>query len=363
MQTLHIANTFFEWELSASPKSSPYAAFHQHPVFLQLQFLPLLYADQADVLFVSDLPPESYWENIQQYGLHPVPIFSHNIPSSPHLKIESWGASRLIAQWAKAHGISYAMPDWDVVKEVNSKVFSFSHSPLLPGATLLHNESEARKWMMTLQGDKVLKTAFGVSGRGHLHIKNPTVPWDAVLHFLHSEWDQDRAVIAEPWVERSLDFSTQWFLEKTGGIVYVGATLCCNDERGRYRSNRVGNETDLFGDALIFLEEHKSYAREMLQRISRCGYFGHVGCDAMVYRMPCSTDRLLQPIVEINARKTMGWAALQFQQKHFPDQCIALSYLPTQQGHLPSQLLLPNGKKVHFSRNLNLQLISVQGKN
>ncbi len=64
MHTLHIANTFFEWELSSESNCSLYEAFHQHPVYLQLQFLPLLYASKMDALVVSDLPSAEYYEKI-----------------------------------------------------------------------------------------------------------------------------------------------------------------------------------------------------------------------------------------------------------------------------------------------------------
>jgi hypothetical protein len=361
MQTLHIANTFFEWELTTSAKVSLYQAFHQHPVFLQLQFLPMFYADPPDFIFVSDSPPKSYEELIRECGLDPIRILFDQSKLPPDLKIESWGASHLIAQWAQERGILYEMPDWDVVKEVNSKVFSFLHSPSLPGAALLHNEREAKNWMLTLPGDKVLKSAFGVSGRGHLHIKKGDVSWEAVWRFLRGEWVHKRAVIAEPWVQRILDFSTQWVIEKTGEIVYIGSTICKNDERGCYRSTRAGNETELFGKDLHFLEEHQTHARHILLRISQSGYFGHVGCDAMVYRQERSVDQILHPLVEINARKTMGWAALQFQRKYFPLQCMEWNYQTGTQGLLPSHLLAKD-KKMNLSRNLNLQLISVRVK-
>ncbi len=301
--------------------------------------------------------PQNIMKRYFKYRLHPL-----NDKPDPEAKIDSWGASRLIDKWAKEHGMRYYITDWYVVKEVNSKIFSFSHSPPLPGAALLHNEKETRHWMAAIRQDKVLKTAFGVSGRGHMHIKDGDFSWEFVLRFLRREWDAGRAVIAEPWVDRVLDFSTQWFIEKSGDLHYCGATICHNDERGRYRSNSVGNEADLFGKDLCFLEEHKSHAEKMLKLMTLLGYFGHVGIDAMLYNLVPdggiyreSQDTYLQPIVEINARKTMGWAALKFQERHCPDQCLTLNYLPAKEGLLPIFLLLANRKQVHFSRNLNLQ--------
>lgn len=335
MRNLHIANTFFEEELSGKLTGSLSQAFYKHPIYLQLQFLPILYAEPDDWLFASDPPPE-------ECALH---LFSEK-NCQGRFKIESWGASRLIKAWAKKHGHLYDIPDWDVVKKVNSKLFSFTHSVPLDGAKILYDETQTRKWMQNVKQDKVLKTVFGVSGRGHMHIKNNDFAWEAVLRVLRREWEAGYPVIAEPWVDRVLDFSTQWLIEKSGALYYYGATLCHNDERGQYAKSEIGVDVP-------FLQEHIEHAIPVLEEMGACGYFGNVGCDAMVYRTK-DEDKVLHPIVEINARKTMGWAALIHQQKHYPDQRIVWSFLPGKKGILPTSLLLSNGKQVNFSRNLDL---------
>jgi hypothetical protein len=337
MKTLHIANTFFEWELSGAVHHSLYAAFHKHPVYLQLQFLPAIYAAREDCFLVSDFSDTHY--DIEHFSL------ASRIPQDA-LRIESWGASQWIAKWAKNHGISYEMPEWNAVREVNSKVFSFLHSPPLSGAALLQNEKEARAWIAATTIDKVLKTAYGVSGRGHLLIKNDAISWKVIDRFLRREWNQGNLVIAEPWVERTLDFSTQWSIEKSGECIYLGATICHNDTYGRYMGTSVGEEKQLFGTAYDFLLEHQEHAKKLLRTMYAYGYFGPVGFDAMLYR-----NALLHPIVEINARKTMGWVALHYQNTHHPNQRVTLTYSPSQNGILPTCLPLAN---VHFSRNLDL---------
>lgn len=343
MKTLHIANTFFEWELSTTAHHSLYEAFHKHPVYLQLQFLPALYAASEDCFLVSDFSDVQYER--EHFSL------TSCIPQGA-LRIESWGASQWIAAWAKTHGIPYDMPKWSVVREVNSKVFSFLHSLPLCGATLLHNEKEARAWLAATLGNKVLKTAYGVSGRGHLLIKDDMISWNTIDRFLRREWNQGNPVIAEPWVERTLDFSTQWSIEKSGESIYLGATICHNDAYGRYMGTSAGEEKQLFGTAYDFLLEHQEHAKKLLRTMHAHGYFGPVGFDAMLY-----CNALLHPIVEINARKTMGWFALHYQKTHHPDHSITLSYAPGQNGFLPTHLPLTN---VRFSRNLDLHLMPIR---
>jgi hypothetical protein len=327
---IHIANTFFEWELEHSHPITLYQAFHRHPVFLQLQFLPLVYASPNDAFMTSE-------------ELH-----SHSIDQE--CTIESWGASLLIKQWAQEQGLHYPMPDWSIVKEVNSKAFSFQQTPQLAGSALLETESQANTWLAQPPYPKVLKSCYGFSGRGHLLIDSPQYHWDHIASFLHREWNQNRPVIAEPWVERILDFSTQWEIDSKQDLAYVGATLCRNTEKGQYLATVAGDEKKLFGEHLPFLKQHVQVVKPLLEKIAAKGYFGFVGIDAMVYQMQDSL--LLHPVVEINARKTMGYAALCFQRARSPSSLLLFTYQKAESGALPSALYPLNKKPIHFQRNI-----------
>jgi hypothetical protein len=352
MSKLHIANTFFEWELENSSETSLVEAFRQNAIFRQLQFLPILYADSKDTVLLSDLPSESYWHHLQKMGIpppHHATVEAKNHLDNQH--IESWGPSRLIAKWADERHLPYFIPKWEVVKQVNSKLFSFEHSSKLPHATLLYSSTQAEQWLHSFPGKKVLKTCFGVSGTGHLIIEDVKIQHARIFSFLQKEWDKDLPVIGEPWMKRVLDFSTQWEMSRNHRISYLGATLCENDERGQYRSNTVGDVNHLFHIHLPFLEQHLNIVEPLLQRIASLGFFGNIGIDAMLYTDETHSIHL-HPVVEINARKTMGWAALQFQKQHAPNQVLKFHFAPALTGYLPEFVESKQGKKVVFSRNL-----------
>ena len=333
---LHIANTFFEWELETDSNIPLSEAFNQNPIYLQLQFLPILY---ADAMIVTDRP---------RLSLEIPKLFTFDDTLFPRdAEIESWGASQLIAKWAKRHGLTYHMPDWQIVKQINSKQFSFENSPKLPGSALLTDEAQAKEWLKSFEGKKVLKTCFGLSGKGHLFVEKGA----PISSFLQKQWDKGLPVIGEPWVERVLDFSTQWQIDTEGKVHYLGATLCQNDERGQYRSNTVGEEKLVFDNHLSFLAQHREIAEPLLHTIAQLGFFGNIGIDAMIYN---PEEPRLHPVVEINARKTMGWAALAFQKRHCPGKTICFRFAHGEQGYLPHQLSLKNGKTIHFKRNLTI---------
>ena len=162
-------------------------------------------------------------------------------------------------------------------------------------------------------------------------------------------------MIAEPWVKRKLDFSTQWMIHPDQSIDYLGATICNTDQRGRYSGNKVGDLSFLFGSYFSCLEKHREIVLRILQKMARLGYFGNVGIDAMIW----GNDKL-HPVVEINARKTMGWVALEISKRRFPKQTIALSYLTKskQSNLLPDAVVQKNGSLIHFSRKLVIEVLA-----
>jgi hypothetical protein len=333
---LHVANTAFELEL-AEESLDLNGLLQSHPVFLQLQFLPKVYAAAQDGMAVTHTPYPAFEK--PRYHLLEATDF-------PYDEIESWGASRAVQAWALSKGLSYKMPPWDVVKQVNSKAFSFASVPPLPGAKLLHCLEETEEWICTTTGPRVLKNCYGVAGKGHLFL-----PADArlVKQFTTKEFVQGRPIIAEPWVERKLDFSTQWVIHSDQSIEEVGATLLISNDRGQYSANHVGNFY------IPHLEEHKLCALPILQQMALLGYFGNVGIDAMVWG-----NDTLHPIVEINARKTMGWVALQILKHHFPKQTIAVRYVAkSPEGQLlPSHIVQKNGALLALPKQLVVSVLA-----
>ncbi len=337
---LHIANTSFELELAEEQIPDISVLIQSHPIFLQLQFLPLLYARPEDGMAVTHTPSPAFttprWHLLEETQL-------------PYDRVESWGASRAIKVWADKRGLSYAMPPWDVVKLVNSKAFSFVQASQLPGATLVHSWEELQQWIHRTKGPRVLKSCFGLSGKGHLFL--PTDP-ERLRKFAEKEFAVGRPLVAEPWVQRKLDFSTQWIIHPDQRVEEIGSTRLISNERGQYFANHVG---DVFGDDLVHLHRHREIVFPVLQKMGALGYFGNVGIDAMVW----GNDHL-HPIVEINARKTMGWIALELLKHRFPKQSIALSYVTesTEDSLLPSAVLNKDGSLRSLPRKLVVSVLA-----
>ncbi len=329
MSRLHVCNAFFESELEGTGERDLESWIRSHKIFLQLQFLPLLYAAPEDRILVTDLPSEG--------PLDPRLCLIRDLPCA--LPIEDWGPSLAVAAFAKKHRLPYKIPDWELVKKINSKIFSFNESPQLPGAKLLHSEEEIVEWIETTPGPKVLKTPFGTAGRGHIHfreLQNLNVKQQYTTpKTMRLRGPQDVNVkrlyicplIGEPWVERVLDFSTQWRDKQL-----IGVTLFENTPGGSYRGTVKGCV-----DPSI-LDEHLNVARPLIEKIHKMGYSGHLGVDAFVYRW--GGKEQLHPVVEINARKTMSWVFLQNDKNR-------LFYISSMKGMLPTRI-----KNTYFAKNI-----------
>lgn len=349
MKKLHLGNVNFEWELKTRSTLPFHEAFLVHPNFLQLQFLPLLYAEEGDEILVTHLPKDP----------------------TPHLRLlseanfegdtlETWGWSQAAKTWAEKEGALYAPPPFSIVRDVASKVFSFTHSPTLPGAQLFHTLSEVQKWLTNGPYPKVLKTCYGLAGRGRF-LLGAVEDFERVRKNVIQNFEDGRALIGEPWVQRLLDFSTQWKISKEGEATYLGATIMENKASGQYERTIAGEEEPLFGIYHRFLKEHLEMVKVPLAHLAKEGYYGPLGIDAMVYRHPTEMDELLHPIVELNVRKTMGWLTIVMREKKQAP-FLSLSYVSDPgPGLLPHELFLDCGEKISFRKQLKADILNEYG--
>ena len=146
----------------------------------------------------------------------------------------------------------------------------------------------------------VLKGRFGVSGRGRI------LGRDAITEAQRSYAKRLIAphAIWEPWVERTVDFGATAFVSQVG-LTDAAFHRAFTDNTGAFR----GIDTDL-ADALTTDELHDAEAalQAAADALSDIGYRGPFGVDGFVYR-DARGHRRLQPLSEINARLTFGFAA------------------------------------------------------
>jgi hypothetical protein len=153
-----------------------------------------------------------------------------------------------------------------------------------------------------------MKPRLGTSGRGKV-VGNDGTLGRAARQRLPGFTKTGGAVI-EPWLERIMDLSVQFWISRDGEVTTLGSTRQLLTESGVYRGN-VGtiDETGAIHSGTEHDEEICKAGLKVAQAAAREGFWGPCGIDAFTYRDPDGTLRL-RALVELNARFTTGIIAL-----------------------------------------------------
>lgn len=292
---LFLANTTFELELE-NPSLFLQQALSSHPNFLQLQYLFSSLASKEDGIIVTNYPSEDYKNSLQNQGFEVPHFLLLEEVKSRDEPLTVWGATENIQRLFP----SVKWPPIDAVKKLSSKLSAHELSPL-PGSQVLYNEKDLEEFP-----DGLIKLPHGFSGRGNIP-KSQTHRLQNLLF----------PVLGEPLKKRIFDFSTHWEI-RNGELFYLGATELKNTSWGSYIGNLAGNKLS-FPE---FIEEQKAFVFSKKEEILKIGYFGPLSMDAMIYE---ESGEKLQPIIEINPRKTMGSFTLSLWKKWGVD-ALQVSY-------------------------------------
>jgi hypothetical protein len=339
---LYLPNINFEESLVQKTKTTP--------LLEQLQFVPLLFLQPEDTLLVSYIPHSTFLDHLKMVLGRPIAqcIDIKSLQPGMFDELQSWGYTQEVAVAADQFQIAYPHPDFELVKQINSKAFSFEYGKKLPGAQLIFTKEELESFVQYVPGKKVFKSCFGFSGLGHLFLEDTDE--GKVLPFMEAEWALGRPCIAEPWVERVMDFSTQWLLRDDEQRL-LGVTYFESSSRGRWQKTKI---TPYVGCPHV--EEHLAFVAPLLEKIRQLGFFGNLGIDAMVYQH--ENIKILQPIVEINGRMTMSLAALLLAQQLKQSE-ISVEYTDNKKGLQLLPEYIPNaaGHIKRFKKQLRLFLL------
>lgn len=289
--TLHYCNTWFEETLIA--KKQTLRSLHY-----LFQYLPLLYADKNDTILVDAFPKD--------------PIRDFQIkPYEPHFSP--------LNLWVNEDPLTIRLL---------SKEFIFHHTTRPQGSQIIYSLKEAEAFEKAFSQQVVFKQFLSFSAIGHARCAKD------ILRF---------PCLAEPWLERTLDFSTQWILHENG-VEYLGFTHLLVASQGGYRGTEIGT----IQIEKKYFDTHMREALELLKYVQELGFRGNVGLDAFVHKDG------FQSICEMNPRKTMGFVALMYaRRENIP--ALRLKIGPSPQiPLLPTQLIDRYQTQVRFPKNLFL---------
>ena len=301
----------------------------QHAMEHDLEMLMISWSRRDDILLMRRPPSREHLLYLRDAGLHVPEVIEPgkvNNRKLGGLRPWAWSPDAVEALKPYASGVSKKV-DWQWRNDFPVEWFSKEIGLRLEQdlgvagsrAVVCRNVESA----MALSGkDKFLfKAAYACAGRGH---RRGDGDLEGLRRWLEHVIAAHGCVIAEPWLERVMDFSALYEM-RAGRADLVGMTRIENDASGRFRgisvapkwSRLLGNKVAefLFSDVQCM----QWYERKIPEAIASLlpGYAGPVGVDAMVYRRSDGT-LALRHVVELNVRMTMGRVALELQRKLDP---------------------------------------------
>ena len=241
-----------------------------------------------------------------------------------------WLATREAEQLACAEGVAYTATPADVVRRVHDKAFAHAAAvaaALVPAALLgttlvlepdeledtdavrCRIEAAIASWPAERRGPFVVKPRLGTSGRGRLAGRAGQIDSTQLGRALERLRASGGALV-EPWLERTLDLSAQLYVADPDDVRVLGTLRQVVTSGG----GPTGHAGRLHGDGVVdsgtpWDSELRAAAVTLGRAAARSGFRGACGLDAFVFRADDGTE-ILRPVVELNARFTVGTVAL-----------------------------------------------------
>jgi hypothetical protein len=307
----------------------------------ELSSLPCLLAQREDIVLTQRVPDRQFTERLEKAGIT-LPFFQsiESLLSDPVLLSKDkgflfpWGWSpaahkRLssLKSGCSQEFLNSPICDWrDIHRELYSRksaltivqrIVDKSNLDFLLQASDIGKVCTDHDQIIALQqkwGNVVVKSPWSSSGRG-LQILRPDQYNQTNRQVITGYLRQQGFVVVEPWHNKVLDLSFQFFSFANSRIEFKGLSTFSTDQSGRYIGNYLQElPEDLASDLKDFLNQTIEKVTIELQNAltqSRYStdYYGWLGVDAIIFR---TRDGKLHfhPCIEINCRFTMGAIAL-----------------------------------------------------
>ena len=343
---LHVFNPEHDLALAFGSKyfTAPHAG---RQLRSDLSFLPALWAEEGDVVWVDDIDNALHQLRMSRIKAAGVRFITgdglHRLPKEG-LQVQPWGWDAAMKHQLASRGISpELLPSEDRLSRIRL-VSNRKWSSRLGNTGVYCKSIEAVRQRMTEGGRFVLKSPWSSSGRGVRYVDELTPQLES---WAQRVIDKQNGVMVEPYYNKVRDFGMEFMAHPDGSVTYEGLSIF-DTVNGAYQGNLLASESEKmkllskYGiDAAMLAARRK--IKNTLSAALRNIYVGPFGVDMMVYTHADGSYALL-PCVELNLRCTMGHVAIALTRQLNPD------------GTAPQQLMRIeyDGSHYHF-RVLNTQ--------
>lgn len=267
------------------------------------------FSEAHDVLITKYQFNKDLKEYLEDLGIQFMPFSEKefkaklDILDNKECKLEPYAITDFVMEASKIYPNLEKLPDIEIVKKVNSKRFSVClsnlkgynrHESYVVGS-LMELEEAFKKLKNKMI---VVKEPFGVSGKGSLFLKS-TIHKNSILNYIRKKSQQREKVnfIVEEYLNKEIDFSTQLLISSIGDITILDTRMMKNENF----SYKESYEMEVDVKKYLLRNGYFKIIKDIGENIYRQGYWGAACIDSMIL-----SSKEIVPLVEINARKSMG---------------------------------------------------------
>jgi hypothetical protein len=264
----------------------------------------LLLAGQGDGLLIQPPFDETLVEAADRRG---VELVRFDEPGEQGDRdFTPWGWTTRTDAIGRSVGARVSHPDLQVIREVNSKLWSFALEQQLgvaiEGSAAASDFEELARAVANAcpaPSDKwVIKSPFGfaardrVLGRGPF-MEHPQAAW------VRRRFELGEILLFQPWLKVSREYGIVMEVHPGGNYRIQGISDLQTNGAGTGTGYILGRSVERRR-----MQQLEKTAEQVAIRLFEAGYYGPVGIDALEH-----SEGLL-PLLEINARYTMGFIAI-----------------------------------------------------
>ena len=217
-----------------------------------------------------------------------------------------WGWTRTAAEEGRRAGADVQPQDFDLVARVNSKLWSHALEVemgwALPGARVVNTAEElaeaAARACPGAQEKWVVKSPSGFAARERVLGRGPRVE-GAQAAWASKRLARGEPLIFQPWLEVVREYGVVVEVARKGAHRLLGVSDLQTNGAGTGTGYVLGRPP-----APLRMKEIEDVAAVVCERLCAEGYGGPAGFDALEHA------KGLHPLLEVNARYTMGFVAL-----------------------------------------------------
>lgn len=311
------------WEDDKSVKLPQIKVEDSQRIVMAMEELQVLFCNPGDIIYTRG-PMDNKWvEYLRHIGLSCVnrypngQCYDYGVSISEVLyndsmqnglfegmEVEPFAVDGYMRKATERSRLTGKIPSEEAVRNVNSKIYSSKmreYLGLRNYAEEVHSLEELENAIKKLgtEADKlILKEEYGVSGQGNLLLQSGNMVKKVVAFIRRQETKGKRInFIIEPYLSKKADFSFQFYISPDGEYKPVSAHEMWNTGLAYKGSRNMENKMRDFLEKLGYF----AIMERISARLFQDGYWGDVCIDSMLLE-----DGSIEPIVEINARKSMG---------------------------------------------------------